>query len=80
MVRGRRISSRSMSPSHRLITVFTLMFLIMLKNIIVATIRGWTLSLKEALLLAFVDVTFMFLIAWALSREHSVASTMVDGD
>jgi len=79
MGRGRRITSGGSRGFSRIMTIALLMFLITLKNLVVAGIRGWSLSLKEAVVLAFVDVTFMFLIAWALSKEHSVAST-VDGD
>ena len=60
--------------------VLTLIFIISLKNMIVAAIRGWSLSPKEILLLATIDVLFMFIIAWALSKEHGIASTMIDGD
>ena len=56
------------------------MLLLMFKNLVVAEIRGWQLSLKEVVLLAFVDAFFMFLMAIALSRAHAAASITVDGD
>ncbi len=55
-----------------------LVLILVLKNIIVMTIKGSMLTLKEIVLLATVDVLFMFFIASLLSRSHGV--TTIDGD
>ena len=71
---------RAKKGDDSIVIFFLAMLLLMFKNLVVAEIRGWQLSLKEVVLLAFVDAFFMFLMAIALSRAHAAASITVDGD
>ena len=74
---GRR-KSRFNDPVSFGLTMLLLIFILVLKNIIVMTIKGSMLTLKEIVLLATVDVLFMFFIASLLSKTHAAAT--IDGD
>ena len=59
-------------------TLFIMLLLIMvlgLKLIIVSQLRGDTLTPREVLSLAFVDVCVMFLLAWVLTKAHAIAAS-----
>ena len=71
---------RKKSGQDNFVIFFLIMLLLMFKILVAAEIRGWRLSLKEIVLLAFVDAFFMFLMAIVLSRTHAAASITIDGD
>jgi len=57
-----------------------LIFILALKNIIVAYVRGWSIDFKTALVLAGIDVFFMLVIAYVMTSTHGAVSTAMDGD
>jgi len=56
------------------IVFFIIFVLLMIKTLIVAAVRGWSLTAQEAAALAAIDIVFMLLIATVLSKTHAVSN------
>ena len=56
------------------IVFFTIFVLLMIKTLIVAAVRGWSLTAQEAAALAAIDIVFMLLIAAVLSKTHAISN------
>ena len=56
------------------IVFFIIFVLLMIKTLIVAAVRGWSLTAQEVAALAAIDIVFMLLIAAVLSKTHAVSN------